>query len=53
MKFKITMASLLASLTGTILVALCCFTPALVILLSALRLAAWVGYLDYVLLLWV
>jgi len=34
---------------GTILTALCCFTPVLVILLSALGLAAVVGYLDFVL----
>lgn len=40
----------LASLMGTIVVALCCFTPALVIVLTALGLAAWVGYLDVVLL---
>jgi mercuric ion transport protein len=29
--------------------ALCCFTPVLVILLSAVGLSAIVGYLDYVL----
>lgn len=40
----------IASLIGTAVVALCCFTPVLVILLSALGLAAWVGYLDRVLL---
>lgn len=34
---------------GTILTALCCFTPVLVLLLGALGLAAVVGYLDYVL----
>jgi len=37
-------------LIGTVLVALCCFTPILVIGLSALGLAALTGYLDYVLL---
>lgn len=42
--------TLIASLGGTVVVALCCFTPVLVILLSALGLAAWVGYLDVVLL---
>jgi len=42
--------TLIASLVGTVVVALCCFTPVLVILLSALGLAAWVGYLDVVLL---
>lgn len=38
------------SLIGTILVALCCFTPILMILLTTLGLAALTGYLDYVLL---
>ena len=36
-------------ITGAIISALCCFTPALVILLGTVGLAAWVGYLDYVL----
>ena len=40
----------IVSLMGTVVVALCCFTPVLVVLLSALALAAWVGYLDIVLL---
>lgn len=35
---------------GTVLVALCCFTPILVILLGAIGLSALTGYLDYVLL---
>lgn len=39
-----------ASLIGTVIVALCCFTPILVILLGAVGLAALTGYLDYVLL---
>ncbi len=39
-----------ASLIGTVIVALCCFTPVLVVLLGAVGLAALVGYLDYVLL---
>lgn len=34
---------------GTVVVALCCFTPILVILLSAVGLAAFTGYLDYAL----
>lgn len=38
------------SVIGTVLVALCCFTPILVILLSTVGLAALTGYLDYVLL---
>lgn len=39
-----------ASLIGTALVALCCFTPVLVILLGIVGLSALTGYLDYVLL---
>ena len=35
---------------GTIIAALCCFTPLLVILLGAVGLSAIVGYLDLVLL---
>ncbi|AFY75703.1 Membrane transport protein MerF [Pleurocapsa sp. PCC 7327] len=42
--------ALIASLTGTVIVALCCFTPILVILLEVVGLSAVVGYLDYVLL---
>ena len=34
---------------GTIVVALCCFTPLLVVLLGAVGLSAWLGWLDYVL----
>lgn len=34
---------------GVIVSALCCFTPVLVLIFGALGLAAWVGYLDYVL----
>ncbi|KKL74851.1 hypothetical protein LCGC14_2060770 [marine sediment metagenome] len=35
---------------GTVIVALCCFTPVLVLLLGALGLSAALGWLDYVLL---
>ncbi len=35
---------------GSLLAALCCFTPLLVVLLGVLGLATWVGYLDVVLL---
>lgn len=42
--------ALWASISGTVIVALCCFTPILVVILGALGLSAWVGYLDYVLL---
>ncbi|MCO6440861.1 MAG: mercury resistance system transport protein MerF [Nitrococcus mobilis] len=35
---------------GTVIAALCCFTPVLVILVGAVGLSALTGYLDYVLL---
>ncbi len=41
---------LLAAITGTILVALCCFTPLLVIVLGVVGLSALTRYLDVVLL---
>lgn len=41
---------LYASIGGTILVALCCFTPILVLALTARGLAALTRYLDVVLL---
>jgi mercuric ion transport protein len=34
---------------GTVIAALCCFTPVLVILFGVVGLSAAVGYLDYVL----
>lgn len=37
-------------LIGTVIAALCCFTPILVILLGAVGLSAIVGWLDFVLL---
>lgn len=43
-------ALLRAGIVGTVLVALCCFTPVLVILLGVVGLSALTGYLDYVLL---
>jgi mercuric ion transport protein len=42
--------TLIASLTGTVIIALCCFTPILVIGLGLIGLSAWIGYLDSVLL---
>ena len=39
-----------AGIVGTVIAALCCFTPVLVILFGAIGLAAVVGYLDIVLL---
>ena len=35
---------------GTVVAALCCATPILVILLGVVGLSAWVGWLDFVLL---
>lgn len=35
---------------GTVIAGICCFTPALVVLLGALGLSAWLTWLDYVLL---
>jgi mercuric ion transport protein len=35
---------------GTVLVALCCFTPLLIVVLGAMGLSALTSYLDYVLL---
>lgn len=35
---------------GTVIAALCCFTPVLVVLFGVVGLSAVVGYLDYVLL---
>jgi len=37
-------------ITGSVVVALCCFTPILVVFLGAVGLSAWLGWLDYVLL---
>ncbi|MBL6946967.1 MAG: mercury resistance system transport protein MerF [Rhodospirillales bacterium] len=34
---------------GTVISALCCFTPLLVVLLGALGVSTWLGWLDYVL----
>ena len=36
-------------IVGSIIAAVCCFTPALVILLGAVGLSAWLGWIDYVL----
>ena len=35
---------------GSVVAAVCCFTPALVLLLGAVGLSAWLAWLDYVLL---
>ena len=34
---------------GTVVAALCCFTPVLVVLFGAIGLSAWLGWIDYVL----
>ena len=39
-----------AGIIGTVVAALCCFTPLLVILAGVVGLSAVIGYLDYVLL---
>ena len=39
-----------AAVAGTVLVAVCCFTPILVISLAAVGMSAFTPYLDYVLL---
>lgn len=41
-------SSLKASITSTVVAALCCFTPVLVIGMGAVGLSAWVGGIDYV-----
>ena len=38
------------SIVGTVIAALCCFTPVLVVLFGVVGLSVVVGYLDYVLL---
>lgn len=35
---------------GTLIASVCCFTPLLVVVLGAVGLSAWLGWLDYVLL---
>lgn len=38
-----------AAFIGTVVVAICCFTPVLVIIFAAVGLSAFTPYLDYVL----
>jgi mercuric ion transport protein len=47
---QISIKGMLAALAGTVLVALCCFTPILVVLLGFVGLSAFTPYLDVVLL---
>ena len=37
-------------IVGTVMAAVCCFTPALVVVLGAFGLSAWLAWLDFVLL---
>ena len=39
-----------AGVIGSVIAAICCFTPVLVIGLGVVGLSAWLGWLDYVLL---
>lgn len=41
---------LATGLTGTVIAAICCFTPVLVIALGVVGLSAWLAWMDYVLL---
>lgn len=41
---------LTTGIIGTVIAALCCFTPVLLVLFGIVGLSAVVGYLDYVLL---
>jgi hypothetical protein len=41
--------NLRTGIIGTVLAAICCFTPLLVVLLGAVGLSAWLGWLDYAL----
>ena len=41
---------LTTGVVGTVVAALCCFTPILVVTLGAAGLSAWLGWADYVLL---
>ena len=43
-------ALLTTGIVGTVIAALCCYTPVLVILLTGVGLSAVIGYLDMVLL---
>lgn len=43
-------AILQTGIIGSVIAVICCFTPALVVLLGALGLSAWLGWIDFVLL---
>ena len=40
----------IASVIGTMFVAICCFTPLLVVIFGAIGLGAFIPYLDFILL---
>lgn len=40
---------LITGTVGSVVAAICCFTPLLVVVLGAAGLAAWLGWIDYVL----
>ena len=44
------MTILKTGIVGSIIAAICCATPILVIVLGAIGLSAWLGWIDYVLL---
>ncbi len=47
---QISKKGMFAALTGTVLVALCCFTPILMVLMGAVGLSAFTPHLDLALL---
>lgn len=44
-----TQTLLRTGIIGTVVTIICCFTPALVVLLGAAGLSIWLGWLDYIL----
>ena len=40
---------LYSGIGGTVIAALCCFTPLLVVLFAIVGVSAWLGWIDYVL----
>ncbi len=40
---------LYSGIGGTVIAALCCFTPLLVVLFAVVGVSAWLGWIDYVL----
>lgn len=41
---------MIAGIVGTGVAAICCFTPALLVVLGAVGVSAWLGWLDFLLL---